>query len=166
MNTMTKKILIAGIGNIARMDDGIGVHVIRYINESNDLNTECVETLEIGSAIYDLMPVMMGRRKVILVDAIKANAPPGSVYSITSNNLSSDFWKLLGKSPELRSVLLQCYIASGEFDIDLIGIEPDRTDLCSMLLSESVKKNIPVAASEILKIISQFVKNNPEYIHE
>lgn len=160
-----KEVLIAGIGNIARMDDGIGVHVINYMLEEYSAMPECVEILEVGSAIHDLLPAMIGRQKVIIVDAIRARSIPGSVYSIPSTELKSGAWKVLEKSSELRNILLQCYIASGDIDIDLVGIEPELIDMYSMQLSDSIHKRIPAASEEIFKLVSKFTPKDmePEY---
>lgn len=146
-----KKVLIAGIGNILRMDDGAGVYIVNHIKESGFVLPEYVEIIEIGSAIYDMVPVMMGRKKIVIADALKTDDIPGTVYRIPSEDLRPNYWKLLRNSPELREIIFQLYITSGEVEIDLVGIVPSEIDLCCMSLSDSVKKKIPAASFEVIK---------------
>ncbi len=146
-----KSILILGVGNISRKDDGIGVHVINYILGSNINIPPDVDIVEVGSAIYDLLPIINGRRKVVIVDALKTDDIPGTVYRIPSENLKAGFWNILRMSPELREVIFQCYIVSGNVAIDLIGIVPADIDTCAIDLSFPVSEKIHYAASEAIK---------------
>lgn len=146
-----EKILIIGMGNVARMDDGAGVHVIKHLIESKMWIPENIELIEAGSAIHDLLPLMMGRKKVVIVDALRVEDVPGSVYRIPSGELKKNFWEILRISPELRDIIFQSYIISGDAEVDFIGIVPADLYTCSLELSCSVKEKIDCAAIEALR---------------
>ncbi len=148
-----KEIVIIGIGNIARMDDGVGVYVINHLTEHHRELPDNVEVIEAGSAVYDLVPIMMGRKKIVIVDALRIDDNAGTVYTIPSEELKKDQWGLLRISPELREIIFQCYAASGDIDIDFIGIVPENISACAMELSHPVKEKVGFAASEAVKAI-------------
>lgn len=77
---MGKKIVV-GIGNLLLQDDGVGVHVIRALEE-HTLPPD-VELLDGGTAGCDLLPFLTGAEKIIVVDAIQGGGPPGAVYRLT-----------------------------------------------------------------------------------
>lgn len=110
-----KKILFVGIGNILKMDDGVGVYISSRIKNTSSVSAITVEvTLEnyIGK-INTLNPDIL-----VLIDCLEMNSSPGSsklipvsdLQDITFNthNISlrriSDFFKmsvyLLGIQPE------------------------------------------------------------------
>ena len=77
---MSKKTLVLGIGNLLLGDEGVGVHAARAL-----LREDCprdVEILEIGTAILDALPALEKADRVIVLDAMKYDGNPGTVYRI------------------------------------------------------------------------------------
>ena len=70
-------ILVLGVGNPYRRDDGFGVDVVSRLE---DLNLDHVEVQEESGEPGDLVCRWTGRDTVVLVDAINADAPPGTVH--------------------------------------------------------------------------------------
>ena len=78
MTDQREKTLILGLGNLLLCDEGVGVHVARAL-----MNAGCPEgvtVLDIGTAILDALPELASADRVIVVDAVKADEEPGSVY--------------------------------------------------------------------------------------
>lgn len=70
--------LLIGLGNILRRDEGIGVVVAQRFAR---LRLPCdVQVHEAGTHAFDLADLMVGRQLVVVVDALKADGPPGAVY--------------------------------------------------------------------------------------
>jgi hydrogenase maturation protease len=82
----TKPILILGIGNILLKDEGIGVYVANKLMEMS-LPPE-VEVMDGGTMGIDLLFYIEGRKKVIVIDTVKAGEPPGTMYRFTDKDLS------------------------------------------------------------------------------
>jgi len=137
-----KSVLILGIGNISRMDDGIGIHVVNHIFESGMSIPQNVEIIDGGMSLYDLLPVMMNREKIIIVDALKSDDNPGTIYRFPAEYLIRT---------GVKDIIDQVYIASGKIDIEIVGIVPENTDSECINISDSLKKIIDVAAMEVLK---------------
>jgi len=77
---MFTKTLVLGIGNLLLGDEGVGVHAARAL-----MGNECsrgVEVLEVGTAILDALPALENAEHIILLDAMKCDGKPGTVYRI------------------------------------------------------------------------------------
>ena len=85
MTTREKKILVCGIGNILLQDEGVGVHVVRELKRSS--LPPSVELIEAGTMLLDFLFQMQEARQVILIDAMKADGPPGSIYLLDGQQL-------------------------------------------------------------------------------
>ncbi len=72
------KTLILGLGNLLLCDEGVGVHVARTLMNAGNLEGAVV--LDVGTAILDAMPAIEEAERIIVVDAVKADGPPGTVY--------------------------------------------------------------------------------------
>jgi len=78
--SLNRKIVIAGIGNILRRDDGVGVHITRNIRETKQItiiNAEVSIENYIGK-INHLKPDIL-----LLIDCMHLNMAPGD-YKIVS----------------------------------------------------------------------------------
>ena len=74
------RILIAGVGNVLRGDDGFGVEVARRLSVGNSLSGE-VEIFEAGIAGIALVQELMGGYDALIVaDAVDRGGAPGTVH--------------------------------------------------------------------------------------
>lgn len=150
-----KNILILGIGNIFRKDDGIGVHLVRRILKSGIDIPDNVEILDGGTAFYDLVPIMTGRERIIIIDALKVDDEPGSIYRFPAERLKSPpagGWFPLFSIQEL---LYQVNLAGHHPAVEIIGIVPEDIESIEWGLSTTVEKSVPKAIREILKALRE-----------
>lgn len=80
-----KEVLILGVGNMLLGDEGVGVHVAQRL-----LATPLppyVEVIDGGTIGYELLSYLFGKRKIIIVDALKAEAKPGSIILLTPDEI-------------------------------------------------------------------------------
>ena len=74
-------ILVAGIGNVFRGDDGVGVEVVRRLG-----SREGVRIVDFGIRGFDLsMALLEPRELVVLVDAARRGGAPGTVYLLEAD---------------------------------------------------------------------------------
>jgi len=73
-------ILIVGCGNLLRGDDAVGPTLVRHLWDRGV--PEDVELVDGGTAGMDVAFKMRGRRTVVIVDASKTGAEPGTVYRV------------------------------------------------------------------------------------
>jgi len=74
---LSEKILIIGLGSPIMTDDAIGLRVVDIIDS---MNIPDVETRQEAIGGLDIIPMLLGYRNVVIVDAIKTGAyEPGTV---------------------------------------------------------------------------------------
>lgn len=91
-----KPILILGLGNPLRGDDGVGPQVVEALT-GQGLSPD-VEVMDGGTPGLGLLHLLEGRRRVILVDAAEIGRAPGSVARFRPEEA------LLGESREGASL--------------------------------------------------------------
>lgn len=149
---MNDKRLIVGVGNILLSDEGIGVHVVSFLR-SKDLPPN-VEVIDAGTATLDLLPLINGVSKLIVVDAVKGKGEPGSIYRFTPEDIKKE--KKMATSLHQIGLLdvLEMADKIGEKPKStvIIGIEPQNTDWGlkpSTKIAEKIPKIIDVVLNEI-----------------
>jgi hydrogenase maturation protease len=84
-------VLVLGVGNILLRDEGVGVHVVQAIEArvaAGDLALPAgVEVCDGGTLGLDLVDLMENRRKVVVVDALEADAAPATILRFTAEDL-------------------------------------------------------------------------------
>ena len=154
-----KRILILGIGNLLFKDEGIGIHVVNRLKDMT--MPPYVEVIDGGTLSSYFIEIVGGRKKIIVIDAIKADGLPGTIYRLTDKDIENkrkgyyrtvfeqefiDAWKttyLLGTQPE---------------EVVYIGVEPEDTGEKSLMLeiglSPTIEKRVPEIIEMVMKEIS------------
>lgn len=147
---MKKDILIMGVGNILQFDDGIGVHIVNHMLDTGITVPDDVELLDGGTAGYDLIPYMTGKRKIIIVDALKADDVPGSIYRFTPDHLVGEERTFSLHDMGMRTILKTLELLGERPQVEIIGIVPEDIATFDIGMSTSVKEAIPRAVEQIL----------------
>jgi hydrogenase maturation protease len=79
---MTERILIIGIGNAYRRDDGAGLAATAELAKFRLPGAEILQACGDGTSLIDLWH---GRKHVVLVDATFSGATPGTIHRIETN---------------------------------------------------------------------------------
>jgi len=79
-------VLILGIGNILLRDEGIGPRLIEALEK--EALPPGVELCDGGTAGGDLIDVLAERQKVIIIDSIDADGPPGTIFKLSQDDLA------------------------------------------------------------------------------
>ena len=75
------KILVLGIGNILFGDEGIGVHLVNYLNEKYNFNGVEVDLIDGGTLAQRLIPIIVEYDKVFIFDTVDVDEGKiGEVY--------------------------------------------------------------------------------------
>jgi hydrogenase maturation protease len=82
------KTAVYGIGNILMGDDGVGPAVVRYL-ASNDLLPPDVTLEDLGTPSLDLPAYLAGYDRVIFIDAVALDAPPGTIRVFSRDEITS-----------------------------------------------------------------------------
>jgi hydrogenase maturation protease len=123
-------VLVLGLGNVLLGDDGLGTAAIARI-ERNFRTPPGVRIEDGGTLGLSLLGLIADSAHVILVDAVRADAPPGTLVRLDGADVADAVWDRL--SPHQVGVwdlleaarLIDCY-PSG---VTLLGLVPDVIDL-------------------------------------
>jgi len=147
------KILICGVGNRLKRDDGTGPHVVDQLQDQ-ELPAN-VTLLDFGISAFKTALHIGEYDKVIFVDAIQSGNEPGHVYKNTicrddlSESPSLGAFGLSLHESDLEQILATAsMLDSYPKEVVLVGCEPDDLEL-GLGLSESVEK----AVGEIIKLL-------------
>jgi hydrogenase maturation protease len=145
-----KKTLILGIGNILLSDEGLGVHIVNELASSGVSVPDDVEVFDGGTAGFDLIPLMKDRERIIIVDALKADSEPGSIYRFRAEQAVRRQSTFSLHEGGITEVLETMKLMGHTPDVEFIGIVPEDISTIDIRMSDAVKRSVPRAIELIL----------------
>ena len=144
------KTLVLGLGNILLSDEGVGVHVVRLLRERYQFPQE-VEILDGGTLGLDLLPYVEDADRLLMVDAVQMDAPPGTVARLAGEEVPAVL--NLKYSPHQMGVsdLLAAARLMGRYPAELIlwGIQPASLEV-GLELSPAVAAQVETVVQNVL----------------
>jgi hydrogenase maturation protease len=162
-----RRILIAGMGNILRRDDGFGVEVAkRLANREEPLLTDehgHVKVIEVGiGGIHLAQELMAGYDLLVVVDAIERGSAPGTVHILEAEVSDLAEWPEVDRQDFLadmhyatpsKALILAKALDCLPPKVFIVGCQPaDAADI-GIGLSDPVEQAIGAAVREIEKIV-------------
>ncbi len=158
------KILIAGVGNVLRGDDGFGVAVVHVLRRNNNL-PDNVKVFEAGIAGVSLVQELMdGYEVLIILDAVERGGAPGTIYIIepeipdpaafTPTELHRSLADAHYTEPSQALVLARALEILPP-KVILIGCQPEGYDELGAELSHAARRAIPTAIERIKSLIEE-----------
>jgi hydrogenase maturation protease len=119
------KTLVLGIGNVLLQDEGVGIHALDELRRRFAFDGN-VELLDGGTAGVELLRHLDGREHVVIVDAIAAGHPPGTVFRVEGEDVPRTFHQRIsphqiGLSDVLATALITDTFPGG---MVMFGVEP------------------------------------------
>ncbi len=149
------KIVIIGLGNVLKGDDGLGIYVIKILESLNVIRKD-INLIECGTSTLCVLNHMQNADKVIIVDSVVKGNKPGTIYylkisieNLRLNNVKQVFNVSLHEL-NLENILLLCKaLGTLPKEIIIIGCEPHNTNSFKIGLSEEVMSSL----TKIVKLI-------------
>ncbi len=151
------RVLVAGVGNTLRSDDGFGVAVARRL-EAMDL-PEGVQVMETGiSGMTLVQELMEGYDALIVMDTVDRHRPPGTIMLIEpdipdANLMSHDQRHQLIADTHLatpsRVMMMAKAMGALPERVLLVGCQPVDAEALGMELSPEVAAAVEVAIAEV-----------------
>jgi len=147
VSTDARKTLVLGLGNVIMGDEGIGVHVVRAVEQQK--LPDHVECLDGGTGGFILLEPLQSADHIILIDATDDGNPPGTVTR-TTPRFSKDYPPTLtAHDIGVKDLLDAFYMQSGEREVVLYTISINPRQPISMDLSPACAKAKEEAAQRI-----------------
>ncbi len=145
--TVSKTCLVLGIGNLLLSDEGIGVHVIRELQQQ-ELPAE-VELLDGGTGGFHLLGFFRDHEILVIIDASLDGKPPGSV-TVTQPRFANDFPRVLSSHDIGLRDLIESAALLGELPrMYLITVSISADQPMGLELTESVAAAITPAIQHL-----------------
>jgi hydrogenase maturation protease len=145
-------VAVVGLGNLILSDEGVGVHVVRRLDEAYSFPDDVV-LIDGGTSAIDLLDQLVEAEHIIFIDAAQTGGPPGSIVALQGARLPVWFRERMsphqiGLADLLATLSLMDHTPES---VTLIGIEPQ-----SMELGTELTPKIDAAADEALaKVLEQ-----------
>ncbi len=130
------KVLILGIGNVLKGDDGAGPAVCEKLKTANI----CAEVMDAGTVPENYIGPIIKRspENLLIIDATDFDASPGSIKMFGTGDLNSYAFTTHTLSAHLFVNMIRQEI---DVEVYLIGIQPEHVEL-GQPLSESVSRAV------------------------
>jgi hydrogenase maturation protease len=150
-----KRLLVAGVGNVLRGDDGFGPAVTARLGEM----PEGVEVIETGiGGVALLQEMMTGYDGLILIDAVERGAAPGTVFLITPEVREGEHVPDVHLANPDRVLSMAKTMGVLPERVMIVGCQPDDNmeELCQGL-SPVVERALAVAVTKIEETVNAWL---------
>jgi hydrogenase maturation protease len=132
-------------------DDGLGLVALEILRDSWNFQPD-VELLDGGTWGMNLLPLIESAERVLLLDAIKAGAAPGTVVVLERDDLPRFFsTKLSPHQIDMREVLALAELRETLPDyIVAIGLQPEVVEM-STELSPVLRNNLDSLVDRVIQ---------------
>ncbi len=133
------KVLVLGVGNVLMRDEAIGVRAVEELGKRYRF-PENVELLDGGTSGIELLRYICDQDLLIILDAIRAGYPPGTVLRVEGEDVPAQFRTHISPHQLGISDLLAAAMISDQMPKSLLlfGIEPKEV-VMGLGLSDEVK---------------------------
>ncbi len=167
-------ILVVGVGNVLRSDDGFGVEVANRLMEADPPTYVGgrVTVVEAGIAGIQLIQELQdGYDAVVVIDTVDRERPPGTVMVIDYEVLDvheldhNEKYDLLADmhlaTPE-RSLMVARALGVLPPIVRMVGVQPVDVDSPAVGLSDTVAGAIEPAIEEVHRCVSELLERNAD----
>ena len=149
-------IAVVGLGNILLRDEGVGVHAVNAIKERYSFSPD-VEIIDGGTLGLDLLHLIGGREKLLLIDAVNFNKEPGYIGILEDDHIPSTlFAKLSVHHIGLSDVLFAAKLLDIKpSKLRLIGIQPQSLEV-GLDMTECLSGKMEVIVGMILETLKEW----------
>ena len=148
-------ILVLGMGNLLKGDDGLGVHALRAL-EHEELGADM---LELGTSLADCFPALEPYDIVVALDAVAAGGVPGSLYWLSREAFVRKREGLSLHECDLLDALDVAALRGKRPVLHVAGMEPGDVTEWSMELTAPVRAAFPAYLAMVRKRVRDLAQN-------
>lgn len=159
------KTLVLGIGNVLLQDEGVGIHALGELRRRFSVDAG-VDLLDGGTAGVELLRYLDGKDRVLIIDAVAAGHPPGTVFRVEGADVPRMFHvrispHQIGLSDVLATALLSDALPG---QMVLFGVEPQTmtTGLALTPVVEASLDKLVVSVVDELRRLGHRVEPRPD----
>ncbi len=160
---MSVRVLVAGVGNLLRGDDGFGVEVVLRLSARDDL-PPAVRVVETGIGGVGLVQELMdGFDALILLDAVQRGGAPGTLYLLEPDVADLNAWTPrqrhtfladLHQAEPSRAFILARALGVLPARVLILGCEPAECDDAVIGLTPPVERAAGLAVDRVRELLA------------
>lgn len=147
MKNSAHRTLVLGLGNTLMGDEGVGVHVVRDLE--NRVLPAGVGCLDGGTGGFVLLEPLQNADRIVMIDAAADGNPVGTITRITPRFSSEYPPTLTAHDVGVKDLLDIFYILGGDCEVVLFAITIDPHQSITLSMSPKIAK----AASDVVELI-------------
>lgn len=161
------RVLVAGVGNVLKGDDGFGVSLARRLMSRPDLPA-AMKVIETGIGGMSLVQELMdGYGAVVVADAYRKGGAPGSLYLLEPAlpDLSSlgqhelrDYFADTHYATPMRALSLLARIGKLPAVVRVLGCEPAAAEELRIGLSPAVAAAVEEGAAMVVRWVDGYLR--------
>jgi len=143
--------LVLGVGNLLLSDEGIGIHAIRKLVDSQVL-PEDIEIVDGGTAGLNLLTYLEGVDRLVIIDAVETGGPPGTLVRIAGDRVPA--YLALKISP--HEITLPDFLAASKLrdlypnEVIIWGMQPGSLEV-GIDLSADVEEKLSALVDHVIE---------------
>jgi len=164
------RVLVAGMGNVLRRDDGFGVELANRLAAAGTLPPH-VKVIEVGiGGIHLVQELMGGYDALIVVDALERGSPPGTVHVLEAevpdlmtwgDDQRGEFLADMHYTTPTRAMILARALNVLPPTVYLVGCQPAQVDEFEIGLSAIVERAVDPTIRQIERLVAGFAAGLP-----
>lgn len=154
------KAAVLGVGSILFKDDGLGVAAARKLEETQWPGD--ISIYDAGTALINLLPVFAENNLVIVIDALKGDNIPGTIYRLLPGELTE--WSKKTASfhdAEVMDVINLAALFNSQAEVIIFGMEPADLTL-GIGLSAPIQERLPVLVEYVRQELTAYIEKYPK----
>lgn len=144
--------MVVGIGNLLLKDEGVGIHLAQALEGiPSPIEFEVID----GGTSPDLLPLLEGVDKLVIVDAAKGSGEPGDIYRFTLDEINLEVKGITSvhQIGLLETLRVMKSLGTEPQKTVIIGVEPKEIDW-GLELSPEVESKMPEIIATVLEEIA------------
>lgn len=145
--------LVLGLGNVLLSDDGVGVHVVRELDED-----DAIDCRDGGTLGLTLLPEIETAQGLIVVDAARFGGAPGDVRVFEAGDFDARLagWHDTVHELSLSDLMDAARLTGGlPAHRALVGVQPESTEW-GMTTTPAVTAAVPLARQKVADLIERW----------
>jgi hydrogenase maturation protease len=143
-------LLVLGLGNVLCSDDGAGVIALHYLRRHYELPAD-VRIVDGGTLGLDLLALVAAADRVVMIDAVRADAAPGTIVVLAGDEVAPAVYERLSPHQIGVADLVAGAALCDRYpeDVAIVGVVPATTEL-GFGCSPAVATNLPALIAHVV----------------
>lgn len=156
--------MVLGIGNTLNRDEGVGVHAVRALETQHRRSSvigrpSSVEFLDGGTLGLNLLPVVEEASHLLILDAVDARQPAGTVIELTQDQIPLFSGIKLSQHQVTFQEVLGLAAVRGKLPVHLrfIGVQPADLEI-GLDLSPTIAAALPEVIRRAHAVLAEWLE--------